>query len=251
MFYAATVTAGTRAMLLDAASVDPDAVVLFATDGICSTRELPGLDIPETKRLGTWERSQRKNGVFVKAGIYSHEPCEKPASESCATSQAASKPARPSTKMRGIRPSSLPEGRTPEKWLIEEVPNAWERDDPSLKFAYRAYKTLGAALASRKSWGLAGHWIEGEREADIQRLAAKRDCRGLARSEGKSGEVRPGERRRSIALFDTTPAENPLGYELSRHYTPEWLDGELAKRAQADEDQKTLECKGGFGFERD
>ena len=238
MFYAAAVTAGTRAMLLDAASADPDAVILFATDGICSTRELADLVIPEVKTLGTWERSLRKKGVFVKAGIYSHEPGD-------------DAPTERTTKMRGIRPSSLPEDRTPAEWLIEEVPMAWERDHPSLKFPYRAYKTFGAALASREAWKLAGHWINGEREADIQRVAAKRDCRGVARSENSRGEISPGERRRSLALFDTTPAENPIGYELSRHYTPEWLDGELATRMQAEEEQKTLECKGGFGFERD
>ena len=65
------------------------------------------------------------------------------------------------------------------------------------------------------------------------------------------GSERPGERRRAIALFDTAPAENPLGWQLSRPYNPEWIDEELAKRSQAEEEQKMLECKGGFGFERD
>lgn len=251
MFYAAAVTAGTRAMLLDAASVDPDAVILFATDGICATRELPGLEIPESKTLGTWERSSRKNGVFVKAGIYMHEPDEDAPSHDGSADKQGAKLIKRATKMRGICLSSLPKGMTAERWLIEAVPQAWGRDDPSLKFPYSAYKTVGAALASREAWKLAGHWIKGEREADIQRVAAKRDCRGLARSEARNGEVSPGERRRAIALFDTAPAENPLGYKLSLHYSPEWLDGELAKRAQAEDEQKTLECKGGFGFERD
>jgi hypothetical protein len=63
----------------------------------------------------------------------------------------------------------------------------------------------------------------------------------------QDGSERRGERRRAYALFDTAPAENPIGWELSRPYTPEWIDGELAKRVQAEEERKTLECKGGFG----
>jgi hypothetical protein len=246
-YYAAAVTAGARAMLLDAASADPDAIILFATDGICSTRELPGLEIPEKKTLGMWEASLRQNGVFVKAGIYTHEPYQETASDDYGADKQAGKPVKRATKMRGIRPASLPQGVTAEQWLIEKVPQAWERDDVSLEFPYRAYKTFGAALASRKSWELAGHWIEGTRQADIQRVSAKRDCRGVARVKMQDGSERRGERRRAYALFDTAPAENPIGWELSRPYTPEWIDGELAKRVQAEEERKTLECKGGFG----
>ena len=176
--YAAAVTAGARAMLIEAAADDPDAVILFATDGVCSIRDLPSVEDSETKKLGTWERAYRQDGVFVKAGIYSHAPYEpgpKPGG--------LRRPhAKRSTKMRGIRPSSLPPGMTAEQWLIDEVPDAWAHDAEALQFPYRAYKTFGAALASREAWKLAGHWIEGMREADIQRISQKRDCRGLSRS---------------------------------------------------------------------
>jgi hypothetical protein len=248
IYYAAAVTAGTRAMLLDAANGDVDAIILFATDGICSVRELPGLEISPTKTLGAWEKTVRKNGVFVKAGIYSHEPYDDPVSTG---SSAGGRPAKRITKMRGIRPASLSRGKTAEQWLIEEVPQAWKRDDPSLKFSYRAYKTFGAALASRKSWELAGHWIEGMREADIQHVSAKRDSRGVARSIMKDGSERGGDRRRAIALFDTAPAENPIGWELSHPYSPDWIDKELSTRVQAEEEQKTLECKSGFAGHRE
>ena len=248
MYYAAAVTAGTRAMLLDGASGDIDAIILFATDGICSIRELPGLKVSPSKKLGAWQKSSRQKGVFVKAGIYSHERYNDDASTEAG---AEGKPTKRVTKMRGIRPASLPQGMTAEQWLIEKVPQAWERDDPSLVFPYRAYKTFGAALASRESWKLAGHWIEGMREADIQHVSAKRDSRGVARSAMRDGRESVGERRRAIALFDTTPAENPIGWELSRPHSPDWIDKKLEKRFQAEEEQKTLECKGGFGGGRE
>jgi hypothetical protein len=92
--------------------------------------------------------------------------------------------------------------------------------------------------------------MEGGREADIQRVSPKRDCRGVARVS-RDGVEYPGERRREFALFDTTAAENPLGFELSRPFSPDWLDKELGKHAAAEEEQKTLEFKSGFGFEPD
>jgi hypothetical protein len=55
-----------------------------------------------------------------------------------------------------------------------------------------------------------------------------------------------GDRRRAVALIDTMPAENPIGRELSRLSSPEWLDKELGKQMRAEEEQKELECKGGF-----
>jgi hypothetical protein len=246
MFFAAAVTAGARAMLLDNASGDVDAVILFATDGICSTRELPGLEISQTKTLGEWEESLRQSGVFVKAGIYSHEPFQPSDTGVSAGPQTERRTAKRTTRMRGIRPASLPAGMTAEQWLVSEVPQAWERDDRSLEFPYFAYKTVGAALASREAWKLAGHWVKGIRQADIQRVSVKRDCRGVARVTKEVDGPR-GERRRAIALFDTAAAENPIDWQLSHAYCPDWLDKDLEKRFHADEERKTLECKGGFG----
>ncbi|MGH7978406.1 MAG: hypothetical protein ACREE6_03465 [Limisphaerales bacterium] len=244
IFYAAATTAGARAMLLDAATSDPDAIILFATDGICATRQLFGLEIPGTKQLGTWEVSERKNGVFVKAGIYSHEPLIADEKK-----QNSKKSAKRTTKMRGIRPSSLPDGMTAEQWLIERVPEAWQRDEPTLTFPYQSYKTIGAAIASREAWTLAGHWISGKREADIQHISIKRDNRSIARMTRKDGCGNAGEKRRAVALFDTTAAPNPLGLDLSRPYSPDWLNQNTELRHRAEDEQKTLECKSGFGSE--
>lgn len=246
IFYAAATTAGARAMLVDAASSDPDAIILFATDGICATRQLSGLEISQTKQLGTWEISERKNGVFVKAGIYSHEPFLADLEK-----QNPKESAQRTTKMRGIRPTSLPDGMTAEQWLIERVPDAWRRDEPTLTFPYQSYKTIGAAMASRESWKLAGHWIGGQREADIQHVSIKRDNRSVARMTRKNGVVDAGEKRRAFALFDTTAAPNPLDWDLSRPFSPDWLDQNTELRQRAEDERKTLECKSGFGFETD
>jgi hypothetical protein len=239
MFYAAATTGGTRAMLLDPTRGDPDAVIMFATDGVCSIRECAGLDIPAVKTLGTWERAERQNGVFVKSSIYSHEP-ESPGAERKRT-----------TKMRGVRPMNLGEGMTAEQWLIEAAPEAWAEDREALEFPYQAYKTFGAAVVSSKTWRYAGHWLAGTRRAEIQHVSLKRDSSGIARSREADGFVRQGERRRAKALFDTVPAANPLGWSLSRAYRPDWIDGKLALRVNAEEEQKTLECKGGFGGDRE
>ena len=127
MFYAAAVTAGIRAMLLDATSRDIDAIILFATDAFCSVRELPNLDIPPTKTLGARERLLRQNGVFVKSGIYSHEAYAE--GQSGQAGETSNEPIAPTTRMRGIRPASLPEGMTARQWLVNEVPQAWKRDE--------------------------------------------------------------------------------------------------------------------------
>ena len=240
-FYAAATTAGARAMLLDATSKDPDAVIMFATDGICTLRELPDLVCPAETQLGTWEQALREDGVFVKAGIYSHRPF---------TGEAKQGSVR-STKMRGIRPTNLPDGMTAEQWLIKSVPAAWAADLDALEFPYRAYKTVGAAVASPEAWKLAGHWIEGQRVANIQEVSLKRDSRGVARTVDKDGKVGRGQRKRAHALFDTLPAENPEGWTLSHERSPEWLNEALGRSVRAEEEQKVLEHKSGFGKDPD
>lgn len=65
--YAGAITAGTRAALLRAALLDPEAVLLFATDGLYTTRELP---IETGSHLGAWEGDRYGTGVFVQPGVY-------------------------------------------------------------------------------------------------------------------------------------------------------------------------------------
>jgi hypothetical protein len=91
---------------------------------------------------GTWERSKRQNGVFVKSGIYSHETAS-PGAERKRT-----------TKMRGVHPMNLGDEITARQSLIEAAPKAWAEDKEALEFPYRACKTFGAAVVSSKDLAL-------------------------------------------------------------------------------------------------
>lgn len=67
--WAGIITAGCRAMLIDAYSQDPDGTYMLATDGIFCSKQL---DLPVSKELGEWDLTvHKKDSVFiVQPGIY-------------------------------------------------------------------------------------------------------------------------------------------------------------------------------------
>jgi hypothetical protein len=73
-YYAAATTAACRRRLIEAAMLDPHAIIFFATDGILATRPLKGL--PRLKmpgdriELGDWEFFEANRGLFIQAGVY-------------------------------------------------------------------------------------------------------------------------------------------------------------------------------------
>jgi hypothetical protein len=73
---AGLITSLTRVQLIEAIAKDPAAVVMVATDGIYSMRELPGLTVigengKDRKSLGDWEHVEHGNGIFiVQPGVY-------------------------------------------------------------------------------------------------------------------------------------------------------------------------------------
>ena len=76
-YYAAATTASCRRRLVEAALIDPHAIVFFATDGIVSTRPLNGLarmrEHGEVVELGDWEYFKADSGLFVMPGVYIRE----------------------------------------------------------------------------------------------------------------------------------------------------------------------------------
>lgn len=68
LFWAGRVTAGTRAKMLDAASLFPHGVVSVATDGIVFSGD-PGIE--ESTELGGWERTDYAEIFAAQSGIYS------------------------------------------------------------------------------------------------------------------------------------------------------------------------------------
>ena len=96
-YYAAATTPSCQRRLLEAALLDPDAVVFFATDGIVSTRELQGLSRVRKKGgivdLGDWEYSGADSGLFVLPGVYTYGKIE--------YDKNGSRTIKPLTKLRG------------------------------------------------------------------------------------------------------------------------------------------------------
>jgi hypothetical protein len=68
LIWAGLITALTRARLMEAAALDPDAIAMLATDGILTTRPLDGLDLSE--RLGAWETKDHPSIFIVQPGLY-------------------------------------------------------------------------------------------------------------------------------------------------------------------------------------
>jgi hypothetical protein len=98
-YYAAAITASCRRRAIEAAMVDPSAIIFIATDGLLSKRplhhlseEIEGvencpieLSLARVKDesagdaigLGDWEYSRREGGIFVMAGVYVHYMIER------------------------------------------------------------------------------------------------------------------------------------------------------------------------------
>ena len=122
-YYASAITAATRRRMVEAALVDPDAIVMFATDGIVSTRTLErdgkvaGRAISE--RLGDWETKRVIGGMFLQSGFYTFLDA--------ATG-------KPETKLRGARKAHIlmpgHNGGTMHDFLIEGALKAWRAPRP-------------------------------------------------------------------------------------------------------------------------
>lgn len=148
--WAGLITALTRAALCHAAALDPESVVMFATDGIFTTRPLP-LDLGEG--LGQWEVKAHDRLFIVQPGIY----------------WGASRP-----KMRGVPDSVL-------TLHVERFEKAWadyrERDmaavrartqavPPVVPVPIRLFTGIKIAQARGKP-DTAGVWTENERKFDF------------------------------------------------------------------------------------
>ena len=221
-FYAAGITAGTRARLLKAALADPDACVMFATDGIISERPLP-LEIPPKKTLGAWEAGElKKGGVFIQSGVY------------CISDETGEFKA----KSRGFRVANIQ--KTVADVMREEIPEKWSRDETAYEFPYTQYMTLGAALASRETWKYIGYWAAGKRDLQLRGAGVKRNV-ATAASERK---------RRAKTLVATYPSsanfmllDEDGEMRLSEIFRPDWIDPEVADLSADEDDQEQIDAR--------
>ena len=253
-YYAAATTASCRRRLVEAALIDPHAIVFFATDGIVSTRPLNGLARVRKKGdvvdLGDWEYCEADSGLFVMPGVYTYGKVE--------YDETGARTIKPVTKIRGGDAKKYAAKVKANQWLIENVLAAWRtpvdphkpEQFPRIIAPYQKYITAGNALASRHRWKLAGRWTAKPGEAG----AGKREI--FVHSVGNKRELIPDETcwpdyvsipgreaRRCNGLIRTIPALNN-DKALSRPRMPEWLDERIGDKVEEQQEQE--EIRAGF-----
>ena len=169
---------------MEAALLDPHAIVFFATDGIVSTRPLTGLarvkKAGDVVDLGDWEYCEADSGLFVMPGVYTYGKI--------AYDKTGARTIKPVTKIRGGDAKKYAAKVKANQWLIENVLAAWRtpfdpwkpETFPRIVAAYQKYITVGNALASRARWKLAGRWTA--RPASQARASARSTCTASATS---------------------------------------------------------------------
>lgn len=205
VWYAAAITAGTRAALVRAALPERESVVMFATDGIITRKPLL---LPIGKGLGQWESDTIAKGVFVKSGIYTLDH-----------DGGAS-----TTKSRGVSPEYLRSSKG--EWIAEDIVAAWAGGIEALSYPYRSYITLGLGTASEAAYAMLGSWALSERSIDIEHIGSKRESASAA---DRTKRLRPSWAR-SVNWFDCPEGmafEGGLSLDvpLSTISRPDWLDG--------------------------
>lgn len=253
-YYAAATTAYCRRRLIEAALIDPHAIVFFATDGIVSTRPLAGLarvrkqgDVVD---LGDWEYFEADSGLFVMPGVYTYGKVK--------YDKTGARTIKPVTKIRGGDARKYGAKLKANQWLIENVLAAWRtpfdphkpEQFPRIVAPYQKYITAGNALASRHRWKLAGRWTAGPgepgagtREINVHSVGNKRELIPDEVCWLDYVSVPGREARRCHELIRTVPALNN-DRALSRPRMPEWLDERIGDKVEDQEEQE--EIRAGF-----
>ena len=229
-WYAAAITAGTRAMILRAMCSNPDAIIMAATDGLDTIAPLE-IDAKNDgkKILGGWEFEEIPHGgLYVHSGVYMQ----------------SSEPGKYKIKTRGVRVTNA--GVKLQDYLVEKIPPLWDKKVKDFDLPYKAYATMGYAISSRENFKTIGQWFETVRTLKIDKAGTKRmapNCRltnaAMARSRAKK-------------LVYTIPMDKSQDFidstadwiHLSEIYKPEWLTSEesaLDRELQVDLNE--LYCK--------
>lgn len=139
--WAGLITAGCRAMLIDAYRDDTDSVYMLATDGLFTGGTLR---LPLSNKLGEWEETVHEEGIFiVQPGIYF-----------LAADQDA--------KTRGVERGRINDRR-------DDFEEAWRRfldshgENHTVSVEVDNFITARQAL-SRRKWALAGTWSKDTRD---------------------------------------------------------------------------------------
>jgi len=255
-YYAAATTAYCRRRLLEAALLDPHAIIFFATDGIVSTKPLTGLarvkKAGEVVDLGDWEYCEADSGLFVLPGVYTYGKIE--------YDKTGARTIKPVMKLRGGDPKKYDATVKANQWLIENVLAAWrtpfdprgsKEQFPRIVAPYKKYITVGNALASPQRWKLAGRWSArpgeqgaGTREINVHTVGNKRELIPDESCWPDFVSIPGREARRCRGLIRTVPTLNN-DRALSRPRMPEWMDKDIGKEVEEREEQEEIAA----GFE--
>lgn len=139
--WAAMITAGTRAMLLEAIAQSPDTILWTATDGIMSTAPLQ-LDVGNG--LGEWEASVLDSAFSVQSGVYE-----------------LVKDGKTEIKSRGFGKAET---------SFDEIKKCFSSDPVNGEFEYTTtrFVGLGAALMRTDFWEYFGKWKPMSRRVKFQ-----------------------------------------------------------------------------------
>jgi hypothetical protein len=249
-YFAAATTAYCRRRLIEAALLDPHAIVFFATDGIVSTRPLIGLarvkNAGDSVELGDWEYNEADGGLFVMPGVYTYGKV--------AIDETGVRTIQPVTKIRGGDAKKYAAKVKAGQWLVENVLAAWRKPFdpqtpdtfPRIVAPYQKYITVGNALASRHRWKLAGRWTArpgeagaGTREIYVHSVGNKRELIPDETCWPDYVSVPGREARRCNELIRTLPALNN-DTTLSRPRMPDWLDERIGEKVEEQEEQEEI-----------
>jgi hypothetical protein len=133
-YYGAAITAYGRRRLVEAALVNPHAVVFLATDGIVSDVPLHGFEggLSRVKHegkdiieLGDWEHNDANGGLFVGSGIYIYWKHDIDANGDPLRKPDGSIILKPVAKLRGASVQSYKTNDKGEPWLVEHTLPIW------------------------------------------------------------------------------------------------------------------------------
>jgi hypothetical protein len=160
--YASLITAGCRAMILDAIATHPTktkSLLMIATDGIVFKEPHPTLDV-HGERLGAWDEDRYENLSLFMPGLYWHDEARKQIREGEA----------PQLKSRGVSARYL-------GTIIEAVDRRWsaygsDQGPPRISLIIE-WALVGAKQAIvRNAWETAGtnvwnaeRWLDGKPDA--------------------------------------------------------------------------------------
>lgn len=138
--WAGLITAGTRALIIDAcSSVPPESILMIATDGIFCDRQIPKL--PLSSALGEWELTEHSSIFIIQPGLY-------------------------------LLPNTQPKTRgVPQAKIIEyarAIRKSWADDAGQLVHEIPLNRFLAARQAVHYGrWSDAGTWFEEKRKVSF------------------------------------------------------------------------------------